>query len=207
MKIIKNKKIIIPFACIFLTGIIITVYLLVFQYKEENITEVINNYLTDRYNGIQADNFNDSIDKQKLYYSSKLHANPTWVNNKRNIEDGRKYFEETRYSSQVLTSSVEKKSRNKYLAKFSVLYLNGIIADENYTDYEFVFTVKKKGFNDYVFDNVELASGITTFTNGGELHLHDGEVVLVNGEDHSDCDDHSHNHVEDHGNCNDHSHH
>lgn len=52
MKIIKNKKLIISFACMLLTGIVSTVYLLVFQYKEEVITEVINNYLTDRYNEI-----------------------------------------------------------------------------------------------------------------------------------------------------------
>lgn len=121
----------------------------------------------------------------------------------------------------MLTSSVEKISRNKYQAKISVLYLNGHIADDNYTDYGFVFTVKKNGFNDYVFDNVELASSITTFTKGGELHLHDGEVVLVNmeehsncddpshnhGEDHSNYDDYSHNHIDDHSNCDDHSHH
>lgn len=189
-----NKKFIILFVCILLTGII-TVYLFFFHYKKENITETIGNYLTDRYDGISYNNFTVSIDKQKLYYTGKLRANPTWVNNNSNIEAGKKYFEETGYNTKLLTSSINKLSRRKYSARVSVLYINGYSEDDSIFDYSFVFTIKKRGIKDYVFDNVELASNLITYINGRELHIHDGEVALIDGEDFSSCEDHSHDEI------------
>jgi hypothetical protein len=192
-------KLIILAASVIITAIFIVSYFIFFQYKEDNVKAVINTYLTDRYNDISFENFDESIAKQTKYYSNKLNSSPSWVNSEADLKAGKKYFQDTGYITKILTSTVEKLDRKKYSADIYVLYINGHSEDDNFVKYRYVFTVNKKGLTNYVFDNIELTSNVITYIKGGELHLHDGEVVIcdvnqhADGEEYTNLDEHTGN--------------
>ncbi|NLC19095.1 MAG: hypothetical protein GX757_07710 [Clostridiales bacterium] len=190
-----HKKPIFIVMSVMLLAIGIVYYILLFQYKENDVIEAINSYLNDRYNNISYKNFDESIAKQAKYYSSKLISYPSWVNSEADIIAAKKYFEETGFVTKILTSSIEKIDRKKYLAKISVLYLNGHIEDDNFVNYRYVFTVSKKGINTYEFDNIELTSNVLTYINGGELHIHDGEAIVCNVDSHATTNEGEHIHT------------
>ncbi|MDF2539577.1 MAG: hypothetical protein K0S76_2598 [Herbinix sp.] len=190
MRKIGIRKGILLIVSTLLSAVVIVAGFIYFNYSDEIITKNINNYLNDRYDQISADNFDDSINNQTKYYSKKLRTSPVSINSEEGIQAGKKYFEDTEFSSMILTSSTEKLAYNRYEAKVSVLYANKYIEHDNFVNYVFAFSINKQGFNKYLFDNVEIISNTVTYINGGELHMHDGEVVV--------CDDEDHKHDETH---------
>lgn len=157
-----------------------------FTYSQKSIIKTINSYLYARYDSVFVDNINESLEKQKKYYTNKLIKNPTVINNKESIEISKEYFEKTKLITRPLTILTKKVAYNKYEAKVAVLYTNDIMTYDNLVNYIFLFTINKNIKNIYEFDNVEILSNSVTYIEGREIHIHNGEAVV--------CDDEKHYH-------------
>ncbi len=176
---LKTKK-----RLLFLFFLLVVVFAIVlavkqFSYSEKNIENLIDQYINVRYDSISIGNIEDSYRKQSEFYSKKLTKNEAWVNKNSNIEEAKKYFQQTRFKTTIISNYLNKISENQYRATIYVLYSNEDIINDNFVKYVFDFKISKNIFGKYLFDKIDTITNEITYIRGGELHLHEGDVFLV----------------------------
>ena len=158
------------------------------QYTDDEVSQFISEYLTLRYNDITSKTILERIEEQNQYYCDQLLAYPAWVNYPDNIDASIQYFEEYQYHSQILRCIIQKQN-TEYLADLSVLYLSEKDPYyDNYVDYILSFQVVLEE-HEMKIKSVTPIKNTTTYIMGGELHVSDKEVILVEPDESTENDE------------------
>lgn len=177
---VKNKTIIVVVLATSVLFAMITAYFCERPLDTE-IRGAISNYLYIRYDEVSEANLEERYELQNSFYSNKLMDDMSWVNMPQNIESAKEYFTKNHYHSNVLSLIIESDSTNKYTAKAFVLYTSFHSELDNLVTYEFEFVVTKEA-SEVVFDGIEVIKNQLEYINGGQLHLHNGEVMICHEE-------------------------